>query len=40
MARVKQTVTVRKRTKKVPAGAKRCRNCGGDGYVIPHKKKK
>lgn len=39
MARVKQTVTKRTRTKKVPTGYKKCRNCGGDGIVRNRKKK-
>ena len=39
MARVKQTVTKRTRTKKVGAGMKRCPNCGGDGVVRVRKSK-
>ena len=35
MARVKQTVTTKKRTKKTGGntGYKKCPNCGGDGRV-------
>lgn len=32
MARVKQTVTRKTRTKKVPSGNVRCNMCGGKGY--------
>ena len=40
MAKVKQTVTVKTRQRKVPKGSVRCNMCGGKGYHKARSKKK
>ena len=40
MAKVKQTITVRTRKKRVPEGSVVCNVCGGKGYHAKPKRKK